>query len=52
MDISKDYHGTQPVEELSSREVGHTMQEVDSITSFTFVNGVDSLLIIHNIHTR
>ena len=36
MDISKDYHGTQSVEELFSREVGRTMQEDDRITAFDF----------------
>ena len=33
--VSKDYHGTQSVEELSSREVGRIMHEVDRITAFT-----------------
>ena len=37
MDKSKDYHGIQSVEELSSREVGHLMQEIERITAFTFV---------------
>ena len=39
--ISKDYHGTQSVEELS-REVGRIMQEDDRITAFDFVNYVYS----------
>ena len=29
MDMAKDYHDTQLVEELFSREMGHTMQEDD-----------------------
>ena len=53
MYISKDYHGSQSAEELSSREVGRrpTMQEGDRI-NFRFVNRLYSLLTIYNIHIR